>query len=103
MPRPLVSQWPLRRPSHSAAAAKQAGSGASQSVISPSTAPTGYACPIACVQTGQGKVVSSAADASTSASTSSDHRTALASRRFQGEGRIWLFIPRRVRLGTQVL
>jgi hypothetical protein len=46
-----------------------------QSAISGSTISTGYAwVPIACVQTGQGKVVSSAADASMSASTKSDHR-----------------------------
>jgi hypothetical protein len=82
-----VSQRLLRRPSHSAAAAKQTGSGTSHSAISGTTIPTGHASvPIACVQTGQGKVVNSATDANTSASTKSDHRTALASRRFQGEG-----------------
>jgi hypothetical protein len=92
----------LRRPSHSAAAAKQTGSGTSHSAISGMTIPTGHASvPIACVQTGHGNVVKSAADANASASTSSDHRTALASRRFQGEGRIWLHIPRRVRLGDR--
>ena len=98
-----VSQPPLRRPSHSAAAAKQTGSGTSHSAISGTTNPTGHASvPIACVQTGHGKVVSSAANADTRASTSSDHRTVVTSRRFQGEGRIWLHIARRVRLGTHV-
>ena len=89
-----VSQRLLRpRPSHSAAAAKQTGSGTSHSAISGTTNPTGHASvPIACVQTGHGTIVSSPADANASASTSSDHRTALTSRRFQGEGRIWLHI-----------
>src|SRR5204862_7265823 len=52
-----VSQRPLRRPSHSAAAAKHTGSGTSHSAISGTTIPTGHASPIAGVQTGHGKVV----------------------------------------------
>ena len=40
------------------------------------------------VQTGHGKTVSSPAAANASASTRSEHRIAVTSRRFQGEGRI---------------
>jgi hypothetical protein len=97
----LVSHWPVPRPSPSAATAKQSGSGTSHNAISGTTIPTGHASvPIACVQTGHGKVVKSAADVNTSASTSSDHRTALANRCFRGDEHIGLHIRRRVRLGT---
>ncbi len=80
-----VSQRLLRpRLSHSAAAAKQTGSGTSHSAISGTTNPTGHASvPIACVQTGHGKVVSSPADANTSASTSSDQRITITNQRFK--------------------
>src|SRR5687768_12015538 len=85
-PQVCSPQVPPRRPSHSAAAAKQTGSGTSHSAISGTTIPTGHASPIATVQTGHGKTVRSAANANATASTSSDHRTVLTSRRFQGEG-----------------
>src|SRR5438093_4005557 len=83
-----VSQRRLRRPSNNAATAKQTGSGTSHNAISGTTIPTGQAPPTAGVQTGHGKTVSSAADADNRASTSSDHRIAVTTRRLQGEGRM---------------
>src|ERR1700679_1585905 len=57
-----VSQRPLRRPSHSAPAAKQPGSCSSQNPISGTTNPTDHvSVPISGVKTGHGKVVISPA------------------------------------------